>query len=224
MTSIDKKIYDNQDAHVTFSPNGKTNEKKFSISLNKNDFSWFMSVLTNSGQEIGTVLTEENKDYTIYDNKRMIIPISSSSQKKNIKIKSSLNKFYWSLEFTQENDINFIPFPFGHKLKYENNNYMYIRNPYSFDKRNKNFYYFVIMYHYNNNQSPIFSYEYTDEEKNIEDANKDKEKKSFLSSPVFWILFVLILLIIGGFVYFKFFRKKADNIESLIQESELNKI
>lgn len=56
-------------------------KKKFTISLNKLDFSWFMSVLTNSGQEIGTVLTEENKDYTIYDNKRMIIPISSSSQK-----------------------------------------------------------------------------------------------------------------------------------------------
>ena len=224
MTNIDKKKYDNQDAHVTFSPNGKTNEKKFTISLNKLDFSWFMSVLTNSGQEVGTVLTEENKEYNVYDNKRIIIPISTTSQKKNIKIKSSLNKFYWSLEFTQENDINFIPFPFGHKLKYENSNYINIRNPYSFDKKNKNYYYFVVMYHYNNNQSSLFNYEYTDEEKNIEDVNDDKGKKSFLTSPIFWTLFVLFLLAIGGFVYYKFFRKKANDIENLVQEAELNKI
>ena len=192
--------------------------------MNELDLSWFMSVLTNSEQEVGTVLTEENKDYTIYDNKRMVIPISSSSLKKNIKIKSSLNKFYWSLEFTQENDINFIPFPFGHKLKYENSNYINIRNPYSVDKRNKNFYYFIVLYHYNNNQSSIFNYVYTDEEKNIEDANEDKGNKSFLSSPAFWIVLILILVIIRGFVYYKFFRKKANNIESLMQEAELNQI
>ena len=81
------------------------------------------------------------------------------------------------------------------------------------------------MYHYNNNQSSLFNYEYTDEENNIEDVNDDKGKKSFLTSPIFWTLFVLFLLAIGGFVYYKFFRKKANkNVENLVQEAELNKI
>ena len=108
----------------------------------------------------------------------MIIPIEIGNNKKNIKIKSTVLSFYWSLEFTLENDANYVPFPYSDKIKYENSDILYIRNPYSYENIKTDYYWFIVLYHYNEGSTPKFSYEYTDEGNyQEEDEEKEDEKK-----------------------------------------------
>ena len=228
MTNIDGKTYSVQHFHTSFQSDGTPYGKQFYISPNRLDFYWFMTVINNSGQNIGTVLSTEKTEYAIKDNVRMIIPISRNSDKKNIKIKSSLKRMFWSLEFTLINDYKYIPFPFGYQLKYENSDVLYIKNPYAFDERRGNYYYYIILYHYNVGQNPIFSYEYTDEEKKIEelkDDDNDDNNSSFASKPAFWIILFLIILLLGagGFFYYQYYRKNNNSsLERLVNDEKIN--
>ena len=78
---------------------------------------------------------------------RIIIPINS--KKKRIKIKSSISKFFWSLDFTQK-DYSYLPVPSGSSLNYINGSVANIRNPYSFTQnKNTNCKWYIIIYHYN---------------------------------------------------------------------------
>lgn len=217
----------------------KTTEYKHIKFTNTGGFYWFMSVINNSGQDIGTRLDDPNHEYIINENQRMIIQISQYITSKNIKIKSNVPKFYWSLEFSIVPMINYVPNPYS-KLKYENDNELYIKNPYNYLNKKESFYYFIILYHFNKGNNISFSYEYTNEEKTInydddddensEDVdNSDDKKKSFVSSAGFWILIIFIILIVIGialFFYYKYFylRKTSNSIERLVNDGELNKI
>ena len=151
---------------------------------------------------------------------RIVIPINS--EKKSIKIKSSIPKFFWSLDFTQKN-ISYLPVPSGSSLNYVYGDYAYIRNPYSFTQnRTTNYYWYIIIYHYNKSATPIFSYEYTDEEN--ENRSENTNTKSIFRKPLFWIIIISIILIVcivGIIIYFNVIKKKED---ILIEGKELDKL
>ena len=171
----------------------------------------------------------------------MVIPIEIGNKKKNIKIKSTLPKFYWSLEFSLENDVKYVAFPYSDKLKYESSNILYIRNPYSYENIETDYYWFIVLYHYNEDLTAKFSYEYTDEYKEEENRKKEEEKnkddnndnnqpsstneeKKLSENPFFWTTLILLILIISFFIYLKCFKKNEISIEKIVKERELNQI
>ena len=200
-----------------------------------------LTIVHSENENDGKKLLIEKEEYIINSGERMVIPIEIGNKKKNIKIKSTLPKFYWSLEFSLENDVNYVAFPYSDKLKYESSNILYIRNPYSYENIETDYYWFIVLYHYNEGSTPKFSYEYTDEYKEEENKKKEEEKnkddnndnnqpsstneeKKLSENPFFWTTLILVIFIISFFIYLKCFKKNEISIEKIVKERELNQI
>ena len=205
---------------TTFTTEGQV--KKFSINV-MNPQLWFISKFHGSNDD-GFILEKERKEYSFSSGgMRMVIPINS--KKKSIKIKSSIPKFFWSLEFTQKN-ISYLPAPSGSSINYVYGDYVYIRNPYSFTKNKiTNYNWYIIVYHYNSSIINKISYEYTNKEN---ENDKEDDSKSFAQSPIFWVIIIILIIIIacaiGIFIYLKFIKKPNPSKDNLLNDKELNKM
>ena len=235
MTPIGEKIYDCTDFYFskTFKNAGYY---KIPMTILNKPF-WFFSVVRQSIQQDTVIIKEES---TIYKSStpgsKFIIPINSNIPKKFIKIKCSIPKFFWTLEFTQKN-ISYLPYPYGSKPKYFhdiNDSALYIRNPYSFEEIKTNYYWFIILYHYDKEALPKFYYTNEDNETEIMEPENDllpfeeeeKEEKNNSKKSFSWIPFLLLVIIISLFIFFviRFIRKPKENIENILKEMEMGQL
>ena len=175
MTEFNKTKYNCKDFSLEYYSD---KEKYIRIPLeNVQNPYWLLTIVNSPNEDNGKILSIEKEEYSINYGERMIIPIEVGNNKKNIKIKSTVLSFYWSLEFTLENDANYVPFPYSDKIKYENSDILYIRNPYSYENIRSDYYWFIVLYHYNQGLTPKFSYEYTNKGNNPEEDEKEEEEE-----------------------------------------------
>lgn len=75
-----------------------------------------------------------NQEYIFNYQQRNIIAVKNTNEK-YIKIKSSVPQFYWTLEFSLENDVKYLPDYLTCSSKFENSDTLYILNPYFSEKK-----------------------------------------------------------------------------------------
>ena len=150
----------------------------------------------------------------------LIIPLSIVTDKKKIKITSTVDGFYWDYQYSQTPDVNYLP-----KLSYESKHFqkgktVYIDNPYIYKKIQTNYNWFISIIHYND-EGAIVYYEYCSEN---DDNNKDNDDGS--NYTWLWILLSILFIAIIIFVAWIFYRKKKLNssVENLIKDSPDQKI
>ena len=179
----------------------------------------FIMTLTyfNRGESTDKVAVE-NEKMLILKNDRVIIPLKIITDKKYIKITSTVDGFYWEYQYSQTPDINYLP-----KLSYKSKHFqkgktVYIDNPYIYKKIKTNYNWFISFIHYNDEEA-TFYYEYTNENEN-ENGNNS-------SSYVYlWIaLFILFIAIIAFVAWLFYIKKKKESIaENLINHSPNQKM
>ena len=90
----------------------------------------------------------------------MIIPLKVITDKKYIKITSTVKGFYWEYQFSQSDDINFYP-QMSKDKNFKNGNVVYINNPYTFNRLKTDYSMFISFIHFND-EATILNFEYTD--------------------------------------------------------------
>ena len=172
MSSADGTIYNYTDFYLSYTTiNNYTNLdipfKEIKTPL------WIATVFHKLDEPNDIILDSENKNYTSnLKNQRFIIPFDIKNDKKNIRINCSDSRFLWSLEFSQKN-LSFIPYPYSDKPKLSNKNSLFLPNPYLYQIKETNYSWFIVLLPFNNKTNPIFSYEYTDENKDVDDEPTD---------------------------------------------------
>ena len=112
---------------------------------------------------------EEKENFTVSKSKRVLIPIKIITDKKYIKVTSTINGFYWDYLYSLLNDTNYLPQKKDRTtMHFQRGNVVYINNPYAYSKLKTNFYWFIFIIH-DNDEVSIMNYEYTNE--------KEGEKK-----------------------------------------------
>ena len=107
----------------------------------------------------------------------IIIKLPIIIDKKYIKVISSKKYFYWTFEFSQTEDINYLPTNTAGKVNIEHSNTSYINNPYMYQPINTNFKWFIYLKH-GHNEGIIFSYEYVNEKQDENENNNDSDKEN----------------------------------------------
>ena len=165
----------------------------------------------NAGESNDKIL-EEKKKITIAYNKRDLIQIKNITDKRYIKIKSSLKEFYWDYLYSQTDDINYLPKADYSSMHFEKGKVVYIDNLYTDKNFTTNYYWYISLIHYNYYKNSTFNFEYTNEK------NEDNHTKVW----VFIIIISISLIIIIGLVICYFIRKKRmesySNIEALVNK------
>ena len=206
----------------------------------------FMLSFFNFGENNKIIIKEKEQKLVMKPGK-LLINLEVITNKKYIKVTSSVDGFYWAYEFSQTEDINYLPTSSAGIATYEKGNTLYINNPYSYQPIMTNFKWFVSLFHYNN-EGVIFTYEYVDEK---EEENKDNEESdgneeptndngnekssqngdesdgnkgnsSFFQSIAFWIILILILIIVVLVILFIKNRNKnqtSSQIENLVNNT-----
>ena len=114
--------------------------------------------------ENNKTLAKENED--ILAKSGEITYISLGYDKSSINISSNISGFYWTYEFSQTDDINYLPRNTYGLSNYEIGNTTYIKNPHYFKPNNTNYYWFVTLKHLHNESIVKFTYEYITEKEN----------------------------------------------------------
>ena len=216
MTSINGKKYECSDFYLNQNFENK-NYYKIPMTVVKEPF-WFISVLHQPYQNDNIILEKEKEIYNItIPGSKYIIPIDNNSKKKFIKVNCSIPNYYWTLEFSNQKNESYLPYPHGTKPKLVNDNVIYIRNPNSFDKNNNMYIWYIILYLFDKDDLPNIYYRYVDKETDYsddfpnEDEDENEDKKTFFKSTLFWILLISIIIIIGIIlgilIYYKCCRK-----------------
>ena len=233
MTSIGENIFDCTD--FFFSKTFK-NSGNYKIPLTiKNKPFWFFSIVHQAIQKDTIIIEEESKIYkSLSPGNKFILPINPNIVKKFIKVKCTIPKFFWTLEFSQKN-VSYLPYPYGSKPKYVNDindSSIYIRNPYSFEEIQTDYFWFIILYHFDKEALPKFFYTYEEEKNQSEDnflpleEEEEEVDKNNLKKSFSWIPFLLLVIIILLFIFFviRFIRKPKENIENILKEMELGQL
>jgi hypothetical protein len=168
--------------------------------------------------ETNITLAKENEDILVKSGE--ITYISLGFDKKSINISSNMSGFYWTYEFSQTDDINFLPRKTYGLSNYEVGNTTYIKNPHYFQPNNTNYYWFITFKHLHNESIVKFTYEYISEKSN---EKQPDESKSFFKSITFWIILLAILAIIIVVVVILLIRKNnsqkySSKIETLVDD------
>ena len=191
----------------------------YDISFNNLNFVTMTLTNFNLGESTSQVARENEKILIMKEN-ILIIPLSIVTDKKKIKITSTVDGFYWDYQYSQTPDVNYLP-----KLSYESKHFqkgktVYIDNPYIYKKIQTNYNWFISIIHYND-EGAIVYYEYCSEN---DDNNKDNDDGS--NYTWLWILLSILFIAIIIFVAWIFYRKKKLNssVENLIKDSPDQKI
>jgi hypothetical protein len=114
--------------------------------------------------ETNITLAKENEDILVKSGE--ITYISLGFDKKSIYISSNMSGFYWTYEFSQTDDINYLPENTSGLSNYEAGNFVYIKNPHYFRPNNTNYYWFITLKHLHNVSIVKFTYNYVIEKEN----------------------------------------------------------
>ena len=211
-TDLGGKTYKTDYYDKIYMPTNSKSYYKISFGLSN---SITMMLTYGSAGESNDKILEEKENISVDSYKRVLIRLKIITDKKYIKVKSSVNNFYWDYIYSQTDDINYIPKISYRTMHFQKGNIAYIDNPYKYKNMKTNYYWFISLTHYNDEVS-IFNYEYTNE--------REGEKKDDGGSSKVWviILVIILLVIIIGFVAFYFIRKKRiesnSNIEALVKD------
>ena len=155
---------------------------------------------------------KKKKKISIAYNKRVLIQIKNITDKRYIKVKSSLKEFYWDYLYSQTDDINYLPKADHSSMHFEKGKVVYIDNLYTDKNFTTNYYWYISLIQYNYYKNSTFNFEYTNEK------NEDNHTKVW----VFIIIISISLIIIIGLVICYFIRKKRlesySNIEALVNK------
>ena len=131
-----------------------------------------MISIVNVGENNKT-LEKENEDIYMVKSGE-IIYISLGYDKKSINISSNISGFYWTYEFSQTDDINYLPRNTYGLSNYEIGNTTYIKNPHYFKPNNTYYFWFITLKHLHNESVDKFTYEYISDKDSEIENNKMK--------------------------------------------------
>ena len=190
------------------------------------------------------IVAQEFENITIQSSKSIVIPLVNITDKKYIKINSTISGFNWDFQISQTSDINYLP-----KCLYKNfekGNVAYIDNPYNFKNFKNNYYMFISIIHYHKEENLTFSYEYTNERESKEEERDEDDKKESdenkddphpheddeddntgkdsNNSNKVWIIIIsiifiiLLILVLGWYFYRKKRINSNSNLENLVNK------
>ena len=137
-----------------------------------------MILTSMSYSESKSIIAKEYEAIEVKSNKRVIIPLLESADKKYIKINSTVNGFYWDYQYSQTSDINYlISSPSRRPYHFQRGNVAYIDNPYKYNKIKKHFNYMFITFKHYNEENSTFYYEYTNENDIKEETEEEESDK-----------------------------------------------
>ena len=137
-----------------------------------------MILTSMSYSESKSIIAKEYEAIEVKSNKRVIIPLLESADKKYIKINSTVNGFYWDYQYSQTSDINYlISSPSRRPYHFQRGNVVYIDNPYKYNKIKKHFNYMFITFKHYNEENSTFYYEYTNENDIKEETEEEESDK-----------------------------------------------
>ena len=122
--------------------------------------------------ENNKTLAKENEDILVKSGE--ITYISLGYDKSSIKIGSNISGFYWTYEFSQTDDINYLPRNTYGLSNYEIGNTTYIKNPHYFKPNNTYYFWFITLKHLHNESVDKFTYEYISDKDSEIENNKMK--------------------------------------------------
>ena len=103
-------------------------------------------------------VAKEKENISVLPNERIIIPLKKITDKKYIKITSSVKGFFWEYQYSQTDNINYLPKMSSNK-NFKNGNTVYVDNPYTYYRFNTDYYMYISFIHYNSG-STTFKFEY----------------------------------------------------------------
>jgi len=234
LTQIGGRKYNN-DFYTKINLLSSYSTKTFDFPVQNLDSYTMILSIFNIGESTDKIATEK-ENILVLPNKRIIIPLKIITDKKHIKITSSIKGFYWEYQYSQTDDINYLP-KIGYDSKnFQKGNVTFIDNPYKYKKLKTDYKMFISITH-NNNEGVIFNYEYTNGNENENNngnengnnnGNDNGKNENYNSSSKAWIwIIIIIVIIIIAFIAWYFYRKKKmesisninnQNFESLMTE------
>ena len=151
-----------------FSTNKYFSQSYYQLLFNNNNQDYWIIFVENvpSIQDEYSMLSLPNQEYIFNYQQRNIIAVKNTNEK-YIKIKSSVPQFYWTLEFSLENDVKYLPDYLTCSSKFENSDTLYSLNPYFSEKKITDYYWFIILFQHNQGSTVTITYEYTNEGKPV---------------------------------------------------------
>ena len=116
-------------------------------------------------------VAKEKENIIVLPNERVIIPLKIITDKKYIKITSSVKGFYWQYQFSQSDDINFYP-QMSEDKNFKNGNIVYINNPFTYNRLKTDYSMFISFIHFND-EATILNFEYTDYDSSFAISNSN---------------------------------------------------
>ena len=124
---------------------------------NLKEFSMILSIF-NVGETTDKV-AKEKENISVLPNERIIIPLKNITDNKYIKITSSVKGFFWEYQYSQTDNINYLPKMSSNK-NFKNGNTVYVDNPYTYYRFKTDYYMYISFIHYNSGAT-TFKFEYT---------------------------------------------------------------
>ena len=162
----------------------------------------------NAGNSNSKIL-KRNQKFKVSKNNIIIIPLEESNKNDFITIASESGNFYWDYQYSQTDDINYLPKSNYDLKNYQKDKIAKINNPYKYETKQNKYKWFITLVHFNENDVE-FSCDIEMPEKN------DDEKEDGIGW--IFILIILLLLVIG--LFYSCFRsiknQKLSNVEKLM--------
>lgn len=155
LSDIGGRIY-SRDFYTTVRLLASFSNSEFPVA-NLKEFSMILSIF-NVGETTDKV-AKENENISVSPNERIIIPLKNITDKKYIKITSSVKGFFWEYHYSQTDNINYLPKISSNK-NFKNGNTVYVDNPYTYYRFHIDYYMYISFIHYNSG-STTFKFEYT---------------------------------------------------------------
>ena len=169
------RIYSEEDFYLEFHRPEKSRAYPYRLSNNSN-ISTLVYSFWNYGVSREKIAKENEK--TLYENS-FIIKLDPNKNKKYVKILSTINPYFYCYQFSQTEDLNYLPIACKKELT-AYKNVTYINNPYYINNNKTNYTWFIYARRYIG-QDQYFTYQYTnkigEDEKDEDEKDKDEKDK-----------------------------------------------
>ena len=215
LTEIKGEVYEKDFvANITLSEDSKNNS--YNVSIKNNDALSMPLTIFNVGECPYKILNKNQKISVGYNN-RIIIPLEKNDSS-FIEINSTSGKFYWDYQYSQTSDVNYLPQLSYNSINFQKDKSILIDNPYKYNNSKTDYYWFITLVHFNN-EEVSFNYEYKKESDNNNEEKDQNNKK--ITYTYAWIIILIILILLVIVLVYSCFRSKknqeiSNNIEKLI--------
>lgn len=207
LTNINGGVYD-EDFYEKITLSKDFPKESHNITINNDDKLTMQLTVFNAGNSNSKIL-KRNQKFKVSKNNIIIIPLEESNKNDFITIASESGNFYWDYQYSQTDDINYLPKSNYDLKNYQKDKIAKINNPYKYETKQNKYKWFITLVHFNENDVE-FSCDIEMPEKN------DDEKEDGIGW--IFILIILLLLVIG--LFYSCFRsiknQKLSNVEKLM--------